>query len=84
MFQFEAQTGRILPFHQVIQSEADRTPHNFYRFVLYDAELEWVRAQVKEATLGSGGLEYPYLVVQAFHNKDLRPAIDRGRIIFDG
>jgi hypothetical protein len=83
MFQFEAQTGRLLPFHQVLKSDADRAPHNFYRFVFYDAELAWVKTQVEAATIGSCGLEYPYLTVQAFHNKDLRPALDRGRAIFE-
>lgn len=81
MFQFEAQTGKILPFHQVISGHF--APSNFYRFIFYNEELAWVKRQVKEAGIGSSGLDYPYLILQRFHAKDLRPAIDRGRTIFE-
>lgn len=84
MFLFEAQTGRCSDsFH----CSHDRLDHdwrsNYYHFLLDDEHRLWVEKIVEAAEVGSSGLVYERLTLEALHNRDLNPAVERGRVVLD-
>lgn len=61
-FYFQAQSGRIedRPIH----------PTNFHTYLLHVQHLQKVQEAVRQATLGSGGLEYPSEFVEWLAKND--------------
>lgn len=85
MFLFEPQTGRrSRSFISSSSAEANDWPSNFYHFLLDDRHGAWVSGLVENAVLDSGGLTYPMKEIELLHNRDLWPAVKRGRLVWDG